>query len=63
MSDEPARPTEAPVRAPTGLFLHYCERRGCKEWGAYGYQAGKSQPQHFFCYAHRGDGERIIGRA
>ena len=41
MSDEPARPNDAPVRAPTGLFLHYCERRGCKEWGAYGYQAGK----------------------
>lgn len=59
MSDEPSR-TERTVSV-SGIWEHYCEHAGCKEWGSYGYQIGKQTP-HWFCREHRDDGERIIGR-
>ena len=62
MSDEPIHPSEDPPRKPIGVWEHWCEHDGCKTWGSFGYRAGKSQPQHWFCRDHRTDGERIIGR-
>lgn len=61
MSDEPARGSEPPAVTPSGIWEHYCEHDGCKEWGSYGYQIGK-QVAHWFCKEHRDDGERMIGR-
>ncbi|UPT53420.1 hypothetical protein [Synechococcus phage Ssp-JY39] len=62
MSDEPARDSAAPAVTPSGIWEHYCEHAGCKEWGSYGYQIGKRMP-HWFCKEHRDDGERVIGRS
>jgi len=61
MSDEPARPGMS-MGTPTGLFEHYCERDGCTAWGSYGYHARRMEPVHYFCHAHRDEGERILGR-
>lgn len=61
MSDEPIRldPQTAPV--PAGIFEHYCEHAGCSSWGAWGYQIGR-QTARYFCFEHREEGERMIGR-
>jgi hypothetical protein len=48
-------------RAPSGLYVHYCERPSCKEWGGWGYFRTK-QETHWFCYEHRSDGEAMLGR-
>ena len=61
MTDDPLRGPDAAV-VPPGIYEHWCEHPGCPEWGAYGYQAGKSQQPHFYCREHRDDGEQIIGR-
>jgi hypothetical protein len=61
MSDEPIRLDQPPASIPSGIFEHYCEHPRCEAWGAYGYQIGKQQ-SHFYCLAHRGEGERLIGR-
>jgi len=62
MSDEPTR-GGAITGTPSGLFEHYCEHEGCTAWGSYGFQARKAERARYFCYEHRDDGERIIGRS
>jgi hypothetical protein len=64
MSDEirlPSAGAPEPRRAPSGLYLHYCEHAGCKAWGGWGYSRTR-QETHWFCYDHREDGEALLGR-
>lgn len=37
MGDEIRIGAELVAPRPTGLFEHYCEHPGCKEWGSWGY--------------------------
>ena len=46
---------------PPGIVEHYCEHPGCKAWGAWGYSRMKGASR-YFCYEHRDEGERYIGR-
>lgn len=61
MSDEPNR-DEQPVATPAGIWEHYCERPGCKEWGGFGFSLA-GRPARWFCWDHKADGERLLGRA
>ena len=64
MGDEIRLPTtDAPVtrRASGGLYVHYCEHTGCKEWGGWGYSRNR-QDTRWFCYEHREEGEAYLGR-
>ncbi|MBO3760357.1 hypothetical protein [Ciceribacter sp. L1K22] len=36
---------------------HYCEHPGCKRWGGFGFDLGRSRTA-WFCGEHRDDGER-----
>ncbi|GHC61491.1 hypothetical protein [Limoniibacter endophyticus] len=54
MSDEPGTTS----KTPSGLYEHYCEHPGYKEWGAFGYGRGKPS---WFCYEHRDMGEMLLG--
>lgn len=56
MSDEQ---TTAPYKAPSGLYLHWCEHPGCEKDGGRGFAVGKQAP-HWFCYEHKAEGERYI---
>jgi hypothetical protein len=63
VSDEPIRLRQGvePVhRAPSTLFEHYCQHRGCKEWGAFGFARGGKGESRWFCYEHRKDGGRYL---
>jgi hypothetical protein len=52
MSDEPSNsPTEKPVRTPAGIFEHWCEYPGCKNWGCFGEPSGKGTRWH--CGEHQ----------
>jgi len=63
MSDDPlALRSSEPARS-TGIVEHWCEREGCSDWGSHGYSRGKHQPTVWFCYEHRSDGERYLGKA
>jgi hypothetical protein len=44
------------------IYEHWCEHEGCAEWGSRGYQRGKREEPHWFCYGHRDDGELLLGR-
>jgi hypothetical protein len=60
MSDEirlPSTGAPEPRRSLGDLYVHYCEHDGCREWGGWGYSRSKLSPTHWFCYAHREDGE------
>lgn len=59
MSDDPNLLPE-PTKTPTGIFEHYCEHPGCKEWGSFGYSRSKHIPSRWFCWEHREDGEALI---
>jgi hypothetical protein len=59
MGDELRPGTEH--RTPTGIFEHWCEHESCKAWGSFGYSRTKLET-HWFCYEHREEGERLIGR-
>jgi len=61
MSENPLSIGQAADSHAGGIFEHWCEHPGCTAWGSYGYQARRSDPQHFFCYDHREVGERILG--
>ncbi|RLP26322.1 hypothetical protein [Mesorhizobium sp. YM1C-6-2] len=60
MSDE-LRPGETPASAPSGIFVHYCEREGSSAWGGWRYSRTK-QETRWFCFGHRDHGERLLGR-
>lgn len=53
MSDEPNSKTEERP-APAGIFEHWCEYPGCKNWGCSGEPYGKDARWH--CGEH-GDRE------
>ncbi|TWG90295.1 hypothetical protein L598_000700000510 [Mesorhizobium sp. J18] len=61
MSDEQMRNGETAPRRSSGIVEHYCEHPGCSSWGGWGYSRLKDAPR-WFCYAHRDEGERYIGR-
>jgi hypothetical protein len=61
MGDEFRPSAEIIAQRPTGLFEHYCEHPGCKEWGSWGYARTK-QDTRWFCYSHKADGEILLGR-
>ena len=46
----------APPATPAGLYIHYCDHEGCKEWGCFGYDGHYGT--YWYCGAHRDDGER-----
>jgi hypothetical protein len=46
---------------PAGIFEHYCEHEGCKEWGSFGYERA-SRRTDWFCFEHRDDGEAVLRR-
>ncbi len=60
MSDE-LRPGEPSTSAPSGIFVHHCEREGCSDWGGWGYSRTK-QETRWYCFEHRDDGESFLGR-
>ena len=37
MGDEIRIGAETAVQRPVGIFEHYCEHPGCKEWGSWGF--------------------------
>lgn len=41
-------------KTETALYVHYCERPGCKKWGSFGFAVGKLEP-NWFCFEHRPD--------
>lgn len=61
MSDEPIKLPEdvRPPSTPAGIYEHWCEHPGCKEWGGWGF-GNKHRGQHFFCFEHRQEGERYL---
>ena len=56
MADEFAKYPPSSETTPAGLFEHWCEHPGCKEWGGWGFARGKATV--WFCYEHREQGER-----
>jgi len=63
MSDELLKVGTAAPRISPGIVEHWCEREGCSNWGSHGYSRGRNQPTVWFCYEHRADGERYLGKA
>ena len=61
MGDEIRIGAEDARRRHTGVFEHYCEHPGCKEWGSWGYSRTKLETR-WFCREHRDDGETWLGR-
>lgn len=61
MSDEPARPQDAPQPAPPGIWEHLCEHPGCSAWGSFGFTRGRNWPVRWYCHEHRAEGEATIG--
>jgi hypothetical protein len=47
MGDEIRIGAEVVALRPTGLFEHYCEHPGCKEWGSWGYSRTKQETRCF----------------
>lgn len=60
MSDEPQKVVELPVRAPAGIYEHWCEHPGCGKWGGFGFQRLKGSEPIWFCFEHRDEGERYL---
>jgi hypothetical protein len=60
MSDE-LRTGETSAHAPTGIFVHCCEREGCSDWGGWGDSRTKLETR-WYCFVHRDEGERLLGR-
>jgi hypothetical protein len=61
MSDDPnAKAPGQPHPVAVGIIAHWCEHPGCKEWGGFGFNRGKSGVSHWFCGEHRIEGERYL---
>lgn len=62
MSDEPIKLPEGvgPSSAPSGIYEHWCEHPGCQEWGGWGFGRIKAESPHWFCFAHRDEGEQYL---
>lgn len=51
--------SEKAVKAKGGkLFEHYCDAKGCKVWGSFGYKTATAQ--FWFCRAHKQEGEDAL---
>ncbi|TGR00963.1 hypothetical protein EN833_30565 [Mesorhizobium sp. M4B.F.Ca.ET.190.01.1.1] len=59
MSDEPTRPAELVQPRDHGPLGHACEHAGCGKDAGWGF-ARPRQPSHWFCFEHRGEGERFL---
>lgn len=61
MTDKPIKLPEGvgPTQAPAGIYEHWCEHPGCKNWGAWGFSS-RYKGQHFFCTEHREEGEQYL---
>ncbi|WP_192183336.1 hypothetical protein [Mesorhizobium amorphae] len=60
MSDEPTRPSEALQTRERGPAIgHVCEHAGCGKDAGWGF-ARPRQPSRWFCFEHRGEGERFL---
>jgi hypothetical protein len=46
----------APPSTHSGIWEHWCEHPGCKQWGAWGYASGRG-PSNWYCWEHRPDAE------
>lgn len=58
MSDELRIPRPEHVTAP-GVQHHVCEHPGCGKHAGRGFAKPKLAPR-WFCFGHRGDGERYL---
>lgn len=47
MSDE----TRTALSEPTTLYIHWCCRPSCKQWGGFGFSSNRSKPQ-WWCWEH-----------
>lgn len=59
MSDEPSSPGEQPPSRERGPLGHLCGHEGCGKDAGWGFAKPK-QASHWFCYEHRGEGERFL---
>jgi len=62
MSDEPLRLAEGMTPAPRDnarVVGHFCEHRDCGKVAGFGF-ARRHQESHWFCFAHKADGERYL---
>ena len=59
MSDEPNRPGGQTQARERGLLGHVCEHDGCGQDAGWGFARPK-QASHWFCYAHRAEGEQFL---
>ncbi|MBJ6134974.1 hypothetical protein JAU75_19205 [Ochrobactrum sp. Q0168] len=41
------------------LFEHYCDAKGCKAWGSFGYKTA-AYGQLWFCREHKQEGEDAL---
>jgi hypothetical protein len=40
------------------LFEHFCDAKGCKAWGSFGYKT--ATVQRWFCCEHKQEGEEAL---
>jgi hypothetical protein len=62
MSDEPTRLADGITAAPrerARIENHVCEHAGCGKGAAFGF-ARPRQPSHWYCLAHRSEGDRHL---
>ncbi|KAA3448045.1 hypothetical protein C7I87_24210 [Mesorhizobium sp. SARCC-RB16n] len=62
VSDEPIRLAEERAPAPrerARVLGHLCESTGCAKHAGFGFARPRQDP-HWFCFEHRGDGERYL---
>ncbi|KAA3452250.1 hypothetical protein C7I87_02330 [Mesorhizobium sp. SARCC-RB16n] len=62
MSDEPTKLADGMTsvsRQRATVLGHVCERKGCIRYAGFGF-ARPGQEPHWFCFEHRGDGERYL---
>lgn len=58
MSDE-IRVTKPEYATPAGVQHHVCEHDGCGKDAGWGFAKPKQTP-HWFCFEHRGEGEKFL---
>jgi len=58
MSDEIGLP-QPEYATPPGVRHHLCEHDGCGKDAGWGFAKPKQAP-HWFCFEHRGEGEKFL---
>ncbi|TPN50220.1 hypothetical protein FJ976_16085 [Mesorhizobium sp. B1-1-9] len=62
MSDEPVKLAESmtpEMRERAKVMGRTCEHEGCGKVAGWGFVRPRQDP-HWFCYEHRGDGDRYL---